>query len=195
MKSTAEIPALLLAFILSIGILAAWVIVVLAGVVLFAPHRDIPESNTVAGACFEAILVPGPIEASVHRLFLLPLSNSARVLRHPTVSASSQFSYWFEIFFACSLIPLVMLGAVSTVLATWCYRRHRRYSQNGALAWALFVFLFGAPSLAGYLLHRRWSVTEKCQHCGEVTPRDRDACLHCDTEFPLPALKGIEIFA
>jgi hypothetical protein len=41
----------------------------------------------------------------------------------------------------------------------------------------------------------RWPATECCVNCRKISPRDRDACLHCGTEFPPPALKGIEIFA
>jgi hypothetical protein len=73
--------------------------------------------------------------------------------------------------------------------------RHRRYAHHGAIAWAIFVLITGVPGFIGYLLHRRWPVVVRCEHCGAQTPRDRDTCLNCGTAFPPPAPKGIEVFA
>jgi hypothetical protein len=90
---------------------------------------------------------------------------------------------------------LAILCVFSAGLAIWCYMHHRRFGERGSLLWAAFVFVLGPAGSIGYLLHRSWPATEKCRHCGKSTPRDRDACLDCGAEFPLPPLKGIEIFA
>jgi hypothetical protein len=84
---------------------------------------------------------------------------------------------------------------VSAILAALCYRHHRRYTDRGGAAWALFVLVMGVPGAVGYWLHRQWPATERCDHCGAVVPRDRDGCLACAAEFPAPALKGIEVLA
>jgi hypothetical protein len=133
-------------------------------------------------------LVPATLCYAVVLLLFLPVISVFKDF-FPNYSAALK-SWW-----AAGWPALLAVCIVSVVLAFVCYRRTKRISEYGLLAWALFVFLLGAPGLVGYLLHRRWPVTEKCQHCGEITPRDRDACLDCGTEFPLPPLKGIEIFA
>lgn len=81
--------------------------------------------------------------------------------------------------------------------AGWCHRRERRYAATPQrrLAWTAFVFLFGVPALAGYLLHRRWPVLAPCPACAAAAPRDDDHCARCGTPFPEPARKGIEVFA
>jgi hypothetical protein len=84
---------------------------------------------------------------------------------------------------------------MSLLLAAWCYRRHRRFEERGALVWAAFVFLTGPAGIVGYLLHRRWPASERCAACGTVVPRDREECLACEAQFPPPAPEGIEIFA
>ena len=35
----------------------------------------------------------------------------------------------------------------------------------------------------------------ECPHCHAQAPRDREACAACETSFPAPGLKGIEVFA
>jgi hypothetical protein len=89
---------------------------------------------------------------------------------------------------------LAVLG-LSAVLAGASYRRHFRFGQRGALAWAIFVLLGGPAGMIGYLLHRHWPAIERCQQCGATVPRDRDGCRICSAEFPAPAPRGIEIFA
>jgi hypothetical protein len=81
------------------------------------------------------------------------------------------------------------------VSAVVCYRHHRRLGLPGTGLWTVFVLLTGPAGLAGYWLHRHWPATERCSRCGAVVPRDRQKCLACAAEFPLPALKGCEVFA
>jgi hypothetical protein len=89
---------------------------------------------------------------------------------------------------------LVVL-ALSAALAVVGYRRHVRYGQPYALAWAGFVLLGGPVGLIGYVLHRHWPAIERCDHCGAAVPRDREGCRVCSAAFPAPAPRGIEIFA
>jgi hypothetical protein len=70
-----------------------------------------------------------------------------------------------------------------------------RLSRRERGVWAGFVLLFGVPGCAGFLLHRRWPVREPCPHCQARVARDRDTCAECGMPFPVPVLKGIEIFA
>ncbi len=89
----------------------------------------------------------------------------------------------------------LVLLTLSAVLAGASYRRQFRYSQYGAIAWAIFVLLSGPAGLIGYFLHRHWPATERCCQCGATVPRDRDGCRVCSAAFPAPAPRGIEIFA
>ena len=91
--------------------------------------------------------------------------------------------------------PLLAMTLLSALLAWYCYRRHRRYYQPASAAWFVFVLLTGVPGLVAYLCHRRWPVLEKCPACGQVVPRDREACARCGAAFPAPEPKGCEVFA
>ncbi len=97
---------------------------------------------------------------------------------------------WTETWPAFATVSL--LGAC---LAALCYRRQKRYALPGTAVWVAFVFLTGLPGLLGYLYHRRWPVLEPCPGCTKPSPRDREACAQCGTEFPRPAPKGVEVFA
>ena len=90
-----------------------------------------------------------------------------------------------------------LLGTVliSAVLAVLCYRRQRQYDLPWTRMWVGFVLLFGVPAYIGYLVHRHWPARLACPHCGRPAPRDREACFACGQEFPVPAPKGIEVFA
>ena len=88
-----------------------------------------------------------------------------------------------------------VLVLVSAGLAAFAYAYQLRYSRGGALGWAAFVLLLGAPGLIGYLVHRRWPAVERCRECGARVPRDREGCLVCAASFPPPAPLAIEIFA
>jgi hypothetical protein len=100
-------------------------------------------------------------------------------------------------FYALPTIWLLIafLFAVSAFLAMQVYKRHKRCYGDNAVAWAIFVFLWGVPGYIGYLAHRRWPVMERCSNCIKETPRDRDDCLHCHTPFPPPARVATEIIA
>ena len=91
-----------------------------------------------------------------------------------------------------ALAAVVVLSAGLTILV---WRRQRRYATAGTLLWMGFVLLGGVPGLLAYRFHRRWPVLEACPACGELVPRDRDACAECGAEFPAPAPKGTEVFA
>jgi hypothetical protein len=176
---------------MAIGITAVWILFILTALFVLTAGED-PSSESPWGGGFNSLLVPAPLEFALLQLLIAPLQLS----RNPTIQYPlDRFVANLETMWLVSWLPLMILFALSTMLAAWCYMRHQRYSKHGAASWALFVFLFGLPGFIGYLLHRHWPVMEKCQHCGEITPRDRDACLDCGTEFPLPPLKGIEIFA
>ena len=90
------------------------------------------------------------------------------------------------------LIAVVLL-AMALAWVTW--RLQRKYRRGNTGAWAGFVFLFGVPGFLGYLVEHRRVRLEACRKCGEVVPRDREACAACDMEFAPPARVGTEIFA
>jgi len=90
---------------------------------------------------------------------------------------------------------LLVLCAVSAVLAWFCYRRQRRMALPWTWVWVGFVFVFGVPGFLGYRFHRRWPVLDNCHICGHAVPHDREKCSSCGSEFPTPAPKGIEVFA
>jgi hypothetical protein len=87
--------------------------------------------------------------------------------------------------------------ALASVLAIVVWRRSRSFGlpQRDQITWAVFVLLFGFAAYVGFLLHRRWPIRQPCPSCHAEAPRDRAACVECGTRFPVPALRGIEIFA
>ena len=88
---------------------------------------------------------------------------------------------------------LLMTNVLGVVLAWLCYRRERQYGTARRWVWVVFVFLFGVPGMAGYLLQRRWPVREACPECGKPAPRDRESCFACGRQFPEPAPTGTEV--
>jgi hypothetical protein len=90
---------------------------------------------------------------------------------------------------------LLVLCAVSTVLACFCYRRQRRMALPWTWVWVGFVFIFGVPGFLAYRFHRRWPVMDSCPACDREAPHDREKCSSCGVEFPRPTMKGIEVFA
>ena len=158
-----------------------------------AKQRDIdllvtPEESLPAIAWATSIVVPSPLPAACEMFAALPLERVSAGKSPDYLSALNDVivAAWPAFLMNCLL---------SVILAVWCYRRHRRYSEKGAAMWAVFVLLFGAPAIIGYLLQCRWPVTERCQKCAAESLRDRDTCLSCGADFPLPVLKGIEVFA
>jgi hypothetical protein len=91
-----------------------------------------------------------------------------------------------------ALLGAMLIGAISAAAA---YRRQRRFALPGAIGWAIFAFLFGAPGWIAYRLHRQWPVVETCPACEQPAPRDRAVCTECGATFPPPPLKGIEVFS
>jgi hypothetical protein len=92
---------------------------------------------------------------------------------------------------------LAIAQMIALAFAVLCYRRQVRYGVSRAecIVWPLFVLLLGLPGWIGYRFGRSWPVLETCPACGGVVPRDRGDCARCAAEFPLPALKGTEVFA
>lgn len=90
---------------------------------------------------------------------------------------------------------IALVLAISVAVAVAAYRRQRRFGLPGAIAWAIFTFVFGAAGWIAYRWHRAWPPLEECPACDQPAPRDRAACTECGAEFPPPELKGIEVFA
>jgi hypothetical protein len=178
--------AMTLATILALGFTFAWFIIVM--VLSVASATDPPSPGHHGWGWFVLCILPSPALSAIELLLLTPLApnNGNWFSNYTQAFARLTPDYW---------LPLIAVSVASVFLAIWCYRRHQRLSQRDAAAWATFVFVMGLPGLVGYLLLCRWPASERCQHCGKTSPRDRDACLHCGTPFPPPAPKGIEIFA
>jgi hypothetical protein len=177
-------PSFILAFVLACGANMAWLIMC---VICFA----VGESwfpNIQPGREGFAALFPSPLLLAWVDFFVTPVT---------AIREAHATDYFAGLaYYSTSIITTMLFAcALSTILAILCFRRHLRYSDRNAVAWALFVFVLGIPGFIGYLLHRRWPIVVRCQHCGVETPRDRDTCLTCSTPFPPPAMKGIEVFA
>jgi hypothetical protein len=89
----------------------------------------------------------------------------------------------------------VLLGSLILAFVAWRRSRAFGFSRDQQIAWTVFVLLLGVPAYAGFLLHRRWPIRLPCPSCRANVPRDRVVCADCGTRFPVPALKGIEIYA
>jgi hypothetical protein len=183
-SENSSLTRLLLSFVLACGANMAWLI---SCMIIYAISEPWLPNISLGRAGF-AIVLPSPLFLAWIEFFMGPMEE----LR--TRRASDYFDA-LRYDWPTNAIAMFIAFALSTVLAIVCYRRQRRYSDHDSLAWALFVFLLGAPGFIGYLLHRRWPVAVRCTHCGQETPRDRDACLKCNAPFPPPAMKGIEAFA
>jgi len=109
---------------------------------------------------------------------------------------NSDLDGW-RLMFEQSWLSLVGVAVVSLVLATatWWHSDRFALPLRERLAWWVFVTLLGLPGFAGYLLHRRWPLREKCPHCLAVTPLATGACARCEKRFPGPIPKGTEVFA
>jgi hypothetical protein len=107
----------------------------------------------------------------------------------------SDFGSGAALIASAAWMPLVVVLLVAAALTWLTVRMQRKYHRSATVAWAVFVFLFGAPGFLAYLVEHRRSKLEACGECGEVVPRDRDTCAACDAEFAPPARVGTEIFA
>jgi hypothetical protein len=96
-----------------------------------------------------------------------------------------------------SWLSLVGVAVASLVLATatWWHSERFALPLRERLAWWVFVALVGLPGFAGYLLHRRWPLRQKCPHCLAITPLATGTCAWCEKRFSGPIPKGTEVFA
>ena len=183
-KSNSLSSSLVLALVLACGANMAWFMTCM---IVFAVSEPwFPNSNP--GHAGFALLLPSPAFLAWMELFFVPITEIR-------VERASNYVEALGNNWPTNQIMMFVVLIFSIVLAVFCYRHQRRYSDRKAVAWTLFTILFGVPGAIGYLLHRRWPVLVQCPHCGQDTPRDRDACLKCNTAFAPPALKGIEVFA
>lgn len=92
---------------------------------------------------------------------------------------------------------LVFVHFAAAALAVLAYRRLVRYatSRTERIVWPLFVVVFGLPGWIGFRFVRKWPMLEPCPTCAAIVPRDRIPCARCAADFPLPVLKGTEVFA
>ena len=90
---------------------------------------------------------------------------------------------------------LIAVIAIGVALAAWTYRLQRKYHRPATGVWCTFVFLLGAPGFLAYWCEHSRPKLESCRDCGQIVPRDRDACAACRKPFPAPPLVGTEIFA
>jgi hypothetical protein len=130
--------------------------------------------------------LPAPaILLAVQPVFLREID---RASSYPAAIGATLKSWWPS---------LTAVLALSSVLAVIAWRRSRAFglSRREQIGWTALVLLLGLPGFVGFLLHRRWPVREPCPICHTRAARDRAACAECDTRFPEPALKGIEVFA
>jgi Phospholipase_D-nuclease N-terminal len=182
-----RISRYVLAAILALGASFAWFAALLAGSIFISTWLDQISVESALFAAICALLVPAPV-VSLFLLFVwLPLEVSNFLW------PEYQFAFVRSLSVTVPVFAVVCLAAI--VVAVRCFLHHRRFSERGTIAWTIFVFCFGLPGFIGYLLHRRWPVLVRCTHCSQETPRDRDACLKCNTPFPPPSMKGIEVFA
>ncbi|WP_254513340.1 hypothetical protein [Anatilimnocola floriformis] len=89
----------------------------------------------------------------------------------------------------------VVILCISLGVAWATYRRQVSYRLPGAIAWAIFVLMFGPLGYLTYRWHRTWPVLDDCPNCNHQSPRDRELCTECGVEFPPPKLTGTEVFA
>ncbi len=90
---------------------------------------------------------------------------------------------------------MLAIAVVSGLAAGIVVLRQRRFHRPDTAHWATLVFLLGPLGLLAYWLYFPRPPEESCEHCGQVVPRNRDACVACQREFPPASLHGIEIFA
>jgi hypothetical protein len=96
--------------------------------------------------------------------------------------------------YALYLLATIVAGAI---LAGLAFRRQVLYQTSPAerIFWPLFVFFLGLPSWIGYRYCRKWPPLVVCPACHAAAPGASQACALCEQEFPLPEVKGTEIFA
>jgi hypothetical protein len=168
------IASMLTATILGIGAIVIWWLLLTAVIVSLEPSGpSVSEQFVLTVYALSPALMTG---ASVF------FSSPARSLGISCVDLLR--AYWFS---------FAVLGVISIPLAMMCYRHHRRYGRVAAVAWSVYVLMTGVPGAIGYWLHRRWPPAVRCPRCELPSPCDREECLYCAAEFPLPTANGTEI--
>jgi hypothetical protein len=147
-----------------------------------------PLNSRAVQPWLTALAVPSPVAMAVEATVIWPL-------RHRREAEGGEYSAALARSLAEWWAPLLATCVVGAVLAWVCGRRQRQHGVAWSAVWIAFVFLGGVPGFLAYLFHRRWPVRLACPQCGEEAPRDRESCFACDTEFPEPEPKGIEVFA
>jgi hypothetical protein len=97
--------------------------------------------------------------------------------------------------FHVTWIPLVLVLVLAAVFAWLTIRLQHKYRRPWTREWAAFVFLLGPAGFIAYVLQNRRPKLQACAECGEVVPRNRDACAACSTPFPAPPRVGTEVLA
>lgn len=92
-------------------------------------------------------------------------------------------------------LPFLTVVLFGALLAWLTVRLQRKYYRPSSSVWVPFVFLCGLPGFFAYLIEYRRPNLEACSKCGQIVPRDRDACADCNTEFAPPSPVPTEIFA
>jgi hypothetical protein len=149
--------------------------------------RPATESERVA-TWMAAGVAPVPIGWLAVLGLVAPLS---MLQTNATATYAEGFTKAFSIAWP-ALIAVIVLGIV---LAWLTYHLKRKYRRPATGVWTTFVALLGLPGFIAYWLENRRTKLESCAACGDIVPRDREACAACDAQFPTPPLVGTEIFA
>jgi hypothetical protein len=151
-----------------------------------ALHNGAAQQSQRAQAGFLALVLPAPALTLAADVLLVTATD-----RMPT--SPSDFLRLLETLGPGLLAVLVF----ASVLAVITWRRCRSFGlpARDQVGWVIFVLLFGLPAYIGLLLYRRWPTRLPCPHCHTPVPRDRMGCAACGMTFPMPARKGIEVFA
>jgi hypothetical protein len=141
--------------------------------------------GTLLGAIMPAPVLAGSFVAGVRPYHLMETYSTIEYAEGLRRSANE---YW---------PALLLAGAIGAFLALACLRRQTRYATSGAerFVWPVFVFLFGVPGWVAYLTCRSWPVLDRCPACQVRVPRDRYKCAACQSGFPAPPMRGIEVYA
>jgi hypothetical protein len=98
----------------------------------------------------------------------------------------SIYGPWNLFSFALALL----CAAIGATLA-----RRYNFATSAVIGWTLFIFLLGIAGLLTFFCVQEWPAREACPGCKKLRAVDREACEHCDAEFPPPEKNGTEIFA
>lgn len=184
-------PRMAMASVLATGFMFVWLAATMVMFSMIAPFFesfvDRIDDRSTTFAWLMVIYFLSPLGSAILLFGIEPIMELTKFRTHPELLNLEWLANYRT--------PMLAACSVAALVAIFFYRRHQQKVGHGALAWALFIFIWGLPGIVGYLLHRNWPTKEVCQHCGKTSPRDRDTCLHCHTAFPVPAMKGIEILA